>query len=122
MTKERDVSLKRYGVSKNRYRELKYFCRQYGEKKKRLRDLSGKGFLPADTDAAEEKERLRAELALLEETAEETDREVSSYLLKAVTEDGSFYSLGVPMSSAAFYKRKQEFFRRLDEKRKQKGY
>ena len=118
MTKERDVSLKRYGVSKNRYRELKYFCRQYGEKKKRLRDLSGKGFLPADGDAAEERERLREELALLEET----DREVSSYLLKAVTEDRSFYSLGVPMSSAAFYKRKQAFFGRLDEKRKQKGY
>lgn len=32
MPKERDLRMEKYSISGNRYRELKYFCRQYREK------------------------------------------------------------------------------------------
>ena len=44
---ERDLSLGCYEISRERYRELKYFCRQYPEKKQKLtdaRDLSGQNW------------------------------------------------------------------------------
>ena len=36
MPRERDIRLDEYRISSNAYRELKYFCRQYGEKRAAL--------------------------------------------------------------------------------------
>ena len=38
MPSKRDISLSKYDISKERYRELYYFCQQYKEKKERLKD------------------------------------------------------------------------------------
>ena len=38
--KDRDLKLDEYHISGNRYRELKYFCRQYREKQALLRSIT----------------------------------------------------------------------------------
>lgn len=40
MPTERNLMLEKYGISENRYKELKYFCRQYTEKIEALKELS----------------------------------------------------------------------------------
>ena len=41
--KDRDLKLDEYNISGNRYRELKYFCRQYREKQSLLRSITEVG-------------------------------------------------------------------------------
>ena len=40
MPNKRDLRMEKYKISTNRYRELKYFCMQYREKKSRLRAIT----------------------------------------------------------------------------------
>ena len=44
--KDRDLKLDGYNISGNRYRELKYFCRQYREKQSLLRSITEVGSPP----------------------------------------------------------------------------
>lgn len=47
MARTWDIRLDKYQISRNRYRELKYMCLQYREKKDEIRDLrelSGSGY------------------------------------------------------------------------------
>ena len=61
MPKERDLRMEKYSISGNRYRELKYFCRQYREKQELERFwVEEKGmccfFLEADAEKKEGEE------------------------------------------------------------------
>jgi hypothetical protein len=46
MSNKRDINLRMYGMSKYSYRELKYFCLQYHEKKSKA--LNGDTHAAAD--------------------------------------------------------------------------
>ena len=51
MAKERDLKLLDYDISDNRYRELKYFCRQYKEKQKKLCFITESALLSKTSNA-----------------------------------------------------------------------
>ena len=85
--KDRDLKLDEYNISGNRYRELKYFCRQYREKQSLLRSitevgsppLSGGGsgkFSDKTASIAIRRTELQRDLEMIEQTAIEADAEI----------------------------------------------
>lgn len=130
MPTERDLNLDTYNISGNRYRELKYFCRQYREKQSRLRSMTeigspafdgngGGGGRTSDrtADMAIKKAELQKDLELIEQTAIEADAEIYQYIISHVADGIPFEYLGVPSSRATFYRRKRKFFWLLDKKK-----
>ncbi len=128
MAKERNLRLLEYDISDNRYRELKYFCRQYKEKQKRLQavtELSSpqlgarRGGLPSDRtgNVGVKKAQLTSEIQMIEQAALETDGEYYPFLLKNVTEGIPYEYLDMPFSRAGFYAARRKFFSILDKKR-----
>ena len=82
---------KSYEIGKNEYRELKYFCLQYGDLVKAERH--------ADVITIEHALRLA------------TDNEVlRGYLKLAVTTETPFENLDVPMGRRQFYALRRKFF------------
>lgn len=126
----------KYWVEKHRYYELKHFCLQYPTWKRiyletnalwassydsvifsRLREpgnptakLAYKRVLYSDN------------MALIERTATDTDPELASYILKAVTEDLSYTylktQLNIPCCRNTYYDRYRKFFWLLSKSRK----
>lgn len=129
MPRERDLKLDGYNISGNRYRELKYFCRQYREKQSRLRSLTeiaspafsgcGGSGRTADRTAATaiRKAELRRDLELIEQTAMEADAEIYQYIISNVADGVPYEYLGVPYSRRQFYRIRKKFFFLLSEKR-----
>lgn len=125
-----DLRLSKYGISTSRYRELREFCRQYDEKRHKLdalRGLKGRDATrqgrgigrPGDPtgDAAAKSERLAADVRLIEDTAQEAMGSEWSELIKNVCRGIPFPYLDVAMSSAVFYRRRREFFKKLNLKK-----
>lgn len=109
MPDQRDLNLSSFGISKNAYRELHYFCLQYSEKKRRLHRLTGlNDRLPPLVE-----QRLRGDLELIEQAAVQADSGIYQQLLENVTEGTCYWDLDVPCSKQYFYKRRREFFRLL---------
>lgn len=103
---KKDLSLGKYGISQDRYRELKYFCLQYDKWKQEqtspetvIRDLAIK------------------KLALIEQTAIETASELYPYILQSVTQDIPYEYLDAPCEKRKFNDIKKRFFICLSEKR-----
>ena len=128
MAKERDLQLLEYDISENRYRELKYFCRQYKEKLQRLNEVTeisspqlggrgGHGYSDRTGNLAVKNARLTMEIQLIEQAAFETDGECYPYILKNVTEGVPYEYLDIPFSRAGFYAIRKKFFQILDRKR-----
>ena len=93
----RNVTWKDYGISTNLQKELKAFCLQYGEKKKR-------GILLTDCE-------------MIESAAEETSPQLGKYRLKSVTKDLSYEQLEydtqygrIPVGKTDFYGYRRKFF------------
>lgn len=117
-------------LSKNRYRELKYLCLQYGELKVRLREIVSediKGVIITGMPSAHnisnptqdivlKKFELERKITAIEQAAIDADRDIYKYILKAVTEDMPYEFLGVPCGRRQFYKKRRMFFTILDEK------
>ncbi len=104
----RGMSYKDYGISKERYLELKHFCLQYEEKKKNARP--GK--------QAEQKENSIRDCKLIEQAAKQTDEMLSPYILKCVATGLPYEYLGnVPVSRNDFYGYRRLFFHHLDKER-----
>ena len=57
--KDRDLKLDGYNISGNRYRELKYFCRQYREKQSLLRSITEVGSPPLSGGGRRRLKRMR---------------------------------------------------------------
>ena len=119
--KDRDLKLDGYNISGNRYRELKYFCRQYREKQSLLRSitevgsppLSGGGsgkFSDKTASTAIRRTELQRDLEMIEQTAIEADVEIYTYILSNVADGVPWEYLGVPYSRATFYRRVRKFF------------
>lgn len=126
--KDRDLKLDRYNISGNRYRELKYFCRQYREKQSLLRSITevgspplsggGSGKLSDKTaSTAIRRAELQRELELIEQTAIEADAEIYTYIISNVADGVPWEYFSVPYSRATFYRRVRKFFWLLDKKK-----
>lgn len=136
MPNERDIQLDKYEISKYAYRELKYFCLQYPEKKAWLNRLHSSQYLlrptavdgmPHSSDpgnptahAGEKAARLSRDCELIEQTAIEADAGIYQQLLKAVTQDVSYWQLkccdGIPCGKDYFYACRRKFFYLLAKK------
>lgn len=128
MAKERDLQLMDYNISDNRYRELKYFCRQYKEKQNRLHSISEllspqfgmrRGGTVSDrtSSIAIKKGQLSDEIKMIEQAALETDGELYGYILKNVTDGVPYEYLDVPTSRSGFYALRRRFFYILNQRR-----
>lgn len=128
MARERDLKLLSYDISENRYRELKYFCRQYKEKQKRLHSITelsspqlqltrGKILSDKTGKTAIKKAQLEEEIKIIEQAALETDGELFTFILENVTEGVSYEYLEIPTSRAGFYALRRRFFYLLDQRR-----
>ena len=124
--KDRDLKLDGYNISGNRYRELKYFCRQYREKQSLLRSitevgsppLSGSGKLSDKTaSTAIRRMELQRDLEMIEQTAIEADAEIYTYILSNVADGVPWEYLGVPYSRRQFYRIRKKFFYLLSERK-----
>lgn len=129
MPNEKDLSLDEYGISKMRYRELKYFCLQYPEKKQQISSLLGIGAVindgmpkgnktsdPTASTAAKIAE-LRDDIEIVEQTALEAAPGMHKQLMKNVTEGISYEYMAVPCGRRQFYTCRRRFFFLLSKKR-----
>ena len=87
MPSKRDISLSKYDISKERYRELYYFCQQYKD------------------------------IEAIEQCAVAADPEIYQYVIKSVTEGVKYEFLKVPASRKKFYRARRKFFYLLDRKK-----
>lgn len=133
MAKTRGI--KKYNISKYRLGELYNFCLQYNEWKEELKynTHTMKGINLSDmpkgrntiSDPTAALTIRRIELSnkchLIEQTAIETDEELHSYILKAVTEDLPYtylsMVLGMPCGRDMYYELRKKFFWLLSMKR-----
>lgn len=124
-----EVSSKnKYWIDKHRYYELKHFCLQYPEWKRAYAEFSDPGIplsmierMPTDNipgDPTAKRAMLKAyysdKIALIEQTALETDLYLREYILKAVTEGLSYAhlktKLNIPCGRDMYYDRYRRFF------------
>lgn len=124
----------KYWISRHKYYELKHYCLQYPMWKKELYKVhflgssssferGPSGNLPSDPtgDLAVMNLYYMDKVGLIERIAEETDKYLASYILKAVTE-GLSYSylksrLDIPCSRDTYYNRYRRFFWLLSQER-----
>ncbi len=128
--RQRNIKLDDYGISPNRYRELLYFCRQYGEKRRQLasaRDLDavandglphGNGVSDPTARKADVALKLRDDIALIEDTARDVDPVNWTALLRNVTECTQYEYMQVYSGRRQFYEARRKFFWLLDQRKK----
>lgn len=125
----------KYWVEKHRYYELKHFCLQYPFWKRAYSEIStlatsslgsvifSRSNEPGDPTSELARKRLLYfnRMELIEQAAIDTDPELASYILKAVTEGFSFTylktRLEIPCSRDTYYDRYRRFFWLLDKTR-----
>lgn len=124
-----ELSVKnKYWIEKHRYYELKHFCLQYQTWKKAYSHLDGLSRRQMDLAAIAVKNNISDPTAkcveamlyysdrmkLVEDAAEKADPDLSSYILKGVTEGISYECLRhcheMPCSRDTYYDRYRKFF------------
>lgn len=116
-----------YWIDKHRYYELKHFCLQYPVWKRIYSELdslrsSGTDVAPSRKNSPSDPTALSVESRLyylekmetVEQTAKESDPELATYILRAVTEELSYeylkVRLEIPCSRGTYYDRYRRFF------------
>ncbi|MDF2685097.1 MAG: hypothetical protein K0S55_278 [Clostridia bacterium] len=129
MSNKRDIRLDEFNISDYAYRELRYFCLQYPEKKKQLKDcylLSSHGYRGAPSAGgvsdptsamAMKAMKLSESLELIEQTAIAVDSVLYPYIIKNVTTESEYRALEVPCGRRQFYELRRKFFYLLALKR-----
>lgn len=125
----------KYWIDKHRHYELKHFCLQYPSWKKAYSEFDDESIslsmiesmptsnLPGDPTAkrAVMKAHYMERIKLIERVAEEADKYLSHYILKAVTENLSYTylksRLDIPCGRDMYYDRYRRFFWLLSEAR-----
>lgn len=132
MSNRKDVDLSCYGITPNRYRELKYFCLQYPEWKQELKELSfvqavkndnigsagNKKSTPTENIALK-KMQLETKCNLLDEVIEKTTKGIESLekgLIENITKNKSFEYIDIPCSRSYFYRMRRNFFATLSKR------
>lgn len=120
----------KYRISKHRYYELKHFCLQYKDWKRKYAELTADLCTPGikidrsiprppyaidrTADIAVLRVGLENNIKIVEQAAEEADMAIYPYILKAVTEGLSFTTLkmqyDLPCEKKMFYDRYRKFF------------
>lgn len=127
----RDMTWEDYGISKNRYAELKAFCLQYEEKKSKI--SRGIGAMCYDgmpksnyKENSLETKAIRnvmyqEDCEMIEQAAIATSAEIYQYIIKSVTNDLSYRfieydeKLGrIPVGKTEFYAMRRLFYYYLD--------
>lgn len=128
----RDMTWEDYGISKNRYAELKAFCLQYGEKKSKIKyGISAAQYdgQPKAHSAGSQTERqamdnviYMKDCAMIEEAAIRTNPEIWRYIVKSVTLGLSYEFIEydneqgkIPMCRRDFYGTRKKFYAILNE-------
>lgn len=125
-----------YWIEKHRYYELKHFCLQYAYWKKMLNTYDGLSRCPVgaalsekNTDVSnpvikcvEERQYYLDRIKLLEKVARDTDIELSSYILKAITEGLTYdiikVKMDIPCCRDMYYDLYRRFFWLLSKERR----
>ena len=121
-----------YYISKHRYYELKHFCLQYPEFRRKYNELCEKlpggvirvnndDVVPVDESAAV-RQRYLDQIQLIEDCSSMTDPVIGPYILKGVTE-GYTYSYfrtkcDIPCCKDIYYECYRKFFFILDHKKR----
>lgn len=123
----------KYWIDKHRHYELKHFCLQYPKWKRAYQSspnislstmkpgsISSLHSNPTEREAIR-KTRYLERIEMIERVAKETDNELHSYILKAVTEELSYTYLKaqteIPCGRDMYYDRYRRFFWLLDKER-----
>lgn len=132
----RPLNYNKYGISKNRFWELYYWCLQYTEWKEELKynsdtigameitDIrSSRNIGDATQQLAMRRVKLEQNCRLIEQTAIEADPDIYQYLLKAVTREDVTYRylkmiMGIPCSHNTYYDRRRKFYWLLNKRKK----
>ena len=133
MANVRTLNKKKYNISNYRFRELFYFCLQYGEWQEELQrirnplkgmqysGMPSSGGFPGDPtmQAAIRCAELSGKCIAIERAAELADPELQEYILYAVThENVTFNSLkalkGIPCERDRYYDSRRKFYFMLD--------
>lgn len=131
-----EISMKnKYWIDKHRHYELKHFCLQYPKWKQEyalygtpsisssMADRMPNGNVPGDPTAkwVMRKAYYKERIELIETIAQEADKYLYKYILKAVTEELSYTYLrtkmGIPCGRDMYYDRYRKFFWLLSEAR-----
>lgn len=125
----------KYWIDKHRYYELKHFCLQYPQWRKFYKAIDGLIFPSAVMDEtprsksvsdftakqAVAKAYYADKIEMVEKAAVQADKELASYILKAVTEGLSYTylksKLEIPCGKDMYYDRYRKFFWILSELR-----
>lgn len=128
--KKRGMKLSDYHITTDKFNELKYFCKQYDDKKRELQKNYGissvendglpKGNTPGNPTerTAIKNMMLKKDIDLIEQTVLEADASIYKWLLKNVTQGISYeYLNGVPKNRTDFYSSRRYFFYLLSQKK-----
>lgn len=116
----------KYYISKHRYYELKHFCLQYPEWKKKIiifeRSIKNANFIDDPTgENATKLADLENNIKLIHNISLQADESLSNYIFKAVTEERSYTNLKtmleIPCGKDMYYDRYRKFFWLLDKER-----
>lgn len=127
----RDKTWDDYGISANRYKELKAFCLQYSEKKYKINRCIGSVTSDGMPKGGTRKDKLEAmairnviyeqDCKMIEQAAIAASGEVYPYILRSVTQDLSYQfieyddKLGrIPVGPNEFYGYRRLFYHYLD--------
>lgn len=128
----RDMTWEDYGISKNRYAELKAFCLQYEEKKSKIKyGISAAQYdgQPKAHNTGSQTERqamdnviYMKDCAMIEEAAIRANPEIWRYIVKSVTLGLSYEFVEydneqgkIPMCRRDFYGTRKKFYAILNE-------
>ena len=133
--KRRDLNLEKYNISKDRFRELYYFCLQYDDRKTQLNSLYGLHATAQDgqphgsgiSDPTARDGAIAAVLSrdneIMEQSALEASGDLYQWILEAVKYDLKFeylrMSRGMPCSYNEFKQARRKFYYVLDKKKSQ---
>lgn len=124
---KKDISLEKYGISQNRYRELMYFCLQYKELQESINyGLKGNTYdgMPhgSSKGSIAEERAIKNAMALekcrlIEDTAKDADCRIWEYILQSVTEGTPYEYMDVPAGRRQFYEARKKFFYLLSQRK-----
>lgn len=92
-------------LEKDEYLEIKYFCRQYDAKRKRMSRNTAEG------------RRAKVDVMLMDATAKEVSDELSEYILKSVSKGVAWEQLNCPCGRRQFYDLRREFYKKISERK-----
>lgn len=127
----RDRAWEDYGISVNRYKELKAFCLQYNEKKSKINRSIGSAVSDGMPKGGSRKDKLEAmairnviyeqDCKMIEQAAIAASEKIYPYIIKSVTQDLSYQlieyddRLGrIPIGPNEFYGYRRLFYHYLD--------